>query len=57
LAGVADESVRVHELREAQAKAEQLFAAVDDRGLIAPGRGERAVSDQISTATGGREVR
>jgi Xaa-Pro aminopeptidase len=37
----------VHELRAAQAKAEQLFAAVDNRGLIAPGRGERAVSDQI----------
>jgi Xaa-Pro aminopeptidase len=37
----------VHELRAAQAKAEQLFAAVDNRGLIAPGQGERAVSDQI----------
>jgi Xaa-Pro aminopeptidase len=47
VAGVADESVRVRELRAAQANAEQLFAAVADRGLIAPGQGERAVSDRI----------
>lgn len=34
-------------LLEAQAKAEQLFAEIEERGLVAPGEGERAVGDRV----------
>ncbi|MFG1878562.1 M24 family metallopeptidase [Sphaerisporangium sp. NPDC049003] len=44
---MADESVRVARLLDAQAKAAELFREVETRGLIASGRGERAVSDSI----------
>ena len=42
-----DESTRAARLLEAQAKAERLFAEIEERGLVAPGEGERAVSDRI----------
>ncbi|GII59163.1 aminopeptidase [Planotetraspora thailandica] len=42
-----DESARATRLLDAQAKAADLFAEVERRGLIAPGRGERMVSDSI----------
>ncbi|MFJ4966668.1 M24 family metallopeptidase [Streptomyces sp. NPDC088729] len=38
---------RTRSLLEAQAKAAELFAEVETRGLVAPGRGERAVSDAV----------
>jgi Xaa-Pro aminopeptidase len=41
------EDVRMARLLDAQAKAAELFAAVEARGLIAPGVGERAASDAI----------
>ncbi|WP_327075327.1 aminopeptidase P family protein [Kitasatospora purpeofusca] len=42
-----DEQLRALGLVQAQAKAERLFAEVESRGLVAPGRGEREVSDLI----------
>ncbi|MGW4650736.1 M24 family metallopeptidase [Kitasatospora sp. NPDC004289] len=42
-----DEQLRALGLVEAQAKAERLFAEVEGRGLVTPGRGEREVSDLI----------
>ncbi|MFG2636909.1 M24 family metallopeptidase [Streptomyces sp. NPDC048362] len=42
-----DESTRAASLLDAQLKAERLFAAIETRGLVAPGEGERAVSDRI----------
>ncbi|MET7683974.1 M24 family metallopeptidase [Streptomyces sp. NPDC005423] len=42
-----DEPTRAARLLDAQAKAERLFAEIGRRGLIAPGEGERAVSDQV----------
>ncbi|MDX3380660.1 M24 family metallopeptidase [Streptomyces niveiscabiei] len=42
-----DEPTRAARLLSAQAKAEELFAEITRRGLIAPGEGERAVSDRI----------
>jgi Xaa-Pro aminopeptidase len=42
-----DEAVRVKGLLEAQAKAVELFAAVEDSGLIAPGVLETAASNEI----------
>jgi Xaa-Pro aminopeptidase len=42
-----DETTRVSRLLQAQQQAETLFAEVGERHLIAPGVGERAVSDQI----------
>ncbi|MFJ5265050.1 M24 family metallopeptidase [Streptomyces sp. NPDC088387] len=42
-----DESTRAARLLDAQAKAEQLFAEIEKRELIAPGQGERAVSDGV----------
>ncbi|WAZ26268.1 aminopeptidase P family protein [Streptomyces cinnabarinus] len=42
-----DESIRAARLLDAQAKAERLFAEIETRGLIAPGEGERAVSDRV----------
>jgi len=42
-----DEQTRAARLLEAQAKAERLFAEIGKRGLVAPGEGERAVSDRI----------
>jgi hypothetical protein len=44
---VEDEDVRVARLLDAQAKAAELFADVETRGLIAPGIGERRASDAI----------
>lgn len=41
------ETERAASLLDAQDKAVTLFAEVEARGLIAPGRGEREVSDQI----------
>ncbi|MFD0311259.1 M24 family metallopeptidase [Streptomyces sp. NPDC127119] len=42
-----DEPTRAVRLLDAQAKAVRLFAEMEERGLIAPGRGEREVSDQV----------
>lgn len=42
-----DEDTRAALLLDAQAKAEQLFTAVEARGIIAPGVGERDASDAI----------
>ncbi|GAA2530990.1 M24 family metallopeptidase [Winogradskya humida] len=42
-----DETTRAERLIDAQTKAVELFDEIDRRGLIAAGRGERAVSDQI----------
>lgn len=42
-----DEQLPVRGLVEAQRKAERLFAEVETRGLVAPGAGEREVSDRI----------
>ncbi|WP_069761904.1 M24 family metallopeptidase [Streptomyces sp. LUP47B] len=42
-----DESTRAARLLDAQAKAVRLFAEIEERGLVAPGEGERAVSDRI----------
>ena len=42
-----DEDARVAELLAAQSKAVALFTAVQQRGLLAPGVGEREVSDAI----------
>jgi hypothetical protein len=44
---VEDEDTRVARLLDAQAKAAELFAEVETRGLIAPGLGERQASDAI----------
>ncbi|MFE2426163.1 M24 family metallopeptidase [Streptomyces sp. NPDC059373] len=44
---MTDEATRAARLLEAQAKAVELFAAIEDRGLVAAGEGERAVSDRI----------
>ncbi len=42
-----DEGIRAARLADAQAKAVRLFAEIEERGLVAPGAGERAVSDRI----------
>ncbi|UXX97127.1 aminopeptidase P family protein [Streptomyces sp. AD2-2] len=42
-----DEPARAARLLDAQAKAALLFAEIEERGLVAPGAGERAVSDRI----------
>ncbi|MFF4111928.1 M24 family metallopeptidase [Streptomyces sp. NPDC001714] len=42
-----DEPTRAARLLEAQDKAVRLFAEIEERGLVAPGEGERAVSDRI----------
>jgi Xaa-Pro aminopeptidase len=47
-----DESVRVERLLDAQAKAAELFAEIETRSLIVPGKGERAVSDEIRDLAG-----
>jgi Xaa-Pro aminopeptidase len=44
---MTDEATRAARLLEAQAKAAELFAAIEDRSLVAAGEGERAVSDRI----------
>jgi Xaa-Pro aminopeptidase len=44
---MSDELTRAARLLDAQAKAVELFAQIERRGLIAPGEGERAVSDRI----------
>jgi len=43
---------RAAQLLDAQAKAVELFDEVGRRGLIAPGAGERAVSDQVRDLAG-----
>lgn len=42
-----DEPTRAARLLDAQAKAAQLFAEIEERGLVAPGEGERTVSDRV----------
>ncbi|MEV0204576.1 M24 family metallopeptidase [Streptomyces sp. NPDC050788] len=42
-----DEVTRAARLLDAQDKAARLFAEIDRRGLVAPGEGERAVSDRV----------
>ncbi|MGW1624756.1 M24 family metallopeptidase [Streptomyces sp. NPDC002172] len=42
-----DEPTRAARLLEAQGKAVRLFAEIEERGLVVPGEGERAVSDRI----------
>lgn len=42
-----DETTRAERLLDAQAKAADLFAEIESRGLVAPGVGEKAVSDRI----------
>jgi Xaa-Pro aminopeptidase len=42
-----DEPTRAARLLDAQAKAALLFAEIEERGLVAPGEGERAVSDRV----------
>jgi Xaa-Pro aminopeptidase len=49
---VADERVRTAKLLEAQAMAVRLFAAVEERGLLSAGVGERAASDAIRDLAG-----
>ena len=44
---MTNEDERVRRLLSAQAKAAALFEEIEVRGLIAPGEGERAVSDRI----------
>ncbi|WP_393072850.1 M24 family metallopeptidase [Streptomyces sp. LN704] len=44
---MTDETTRAARLLDAQAKAVRLFAEIEARGLVAPGEGERAVSDRI----------
>ncbi|MFI6620573.1 M24 family metallopeptidase [Streptomyces sp. NPDC050528] len=44
---MTDESLRAARLLDAQAKAAELFAEIETRDLVAAGRGEREVSDQI----------
>jgi Xaa-Pro aminopeptidase len=44
---IDDEAVRAARLLDAQAKAEELFAAVEERGIVAPGVTEVAASDAI----------
>jgi Xaa-Pro aminopeptidase len=44
---VEDEDVRTARLLDAQAKAAELFAEIETRGLITPGIGERQASDAI----------
>ncbi|QMU68445.1 M24 family metallopeptidase [Streptacidiphilus sp. P02-A3a] len=47
-----DEAARAERLLDAQAKAAELFAEVERRGLIAAGQGEQAVSDRIRDLAG-----
>ena len=42
-----DEVTRAARLLEAQGRAARLFAEIEKRGLVAPGEGERAVSDRV----------
>jgi Xaa-Pro aminopeptidase len=44
---MTDEDQRAEQLLAAQAKAAALFQAVENRGLVAPGAGEREVSDRV----------
>jgi Xaa-Pro aminopeptidase len=43
---------RVAALRDAEAKAVRLFDEVVSRGLVVPGKGERALSDEIRDLAG-----
>ena len=47
-----DEATRVERLLDAQAKAAELFAEVEARAVIAPGKSERAVSDEVRDLAG-----
>jgi Xaa-Pro aminopeptidase len=49
---VEDEQVRAARLLDAQAMAVKLFAEVEQRGIIAPGIGERAASDAVRDLAG-----
>lgn len=44
---MVDEELRAARLLDAQDRAERLFVAIEERGLIRPGVGERLVSDEI----------
>lgn len=44
---MTEETTRAERLLHAQAKAAELFAEIESRGLVAPGVGEQAVSDRI----------
>jgi Xaa-Pro dipeptidase len=48
----AAERMRIEALRDAERKAHQLFDEVVARGMITPGVGERALSDQIRDLAG-----
>ena len=48
IVAVTDEAVRVERLRDAEAKAGQLFEEIERRGLIRPGVGEKELSDDIN---------
>ncbi|MFG2959823.1 M24 family metallopeptidase [Streptomyces sp. NPDC048291] len=47
MADADDEPTRAARLLDAQGKAVRLFAEIEERGLVVPGAGERAVSDRI----------
>lgn len=47
MGGVTVESTRAARLLDAQAKAALLFAEIETRNLVAPGLGEREVSDRV----------
>lgn len=49
---VRDEDVRVAQLLDAQAKAQELFEAVRERGILAPGVRETEASDAIRDLAG-----
>ena len=49
---IHDERARAERLIDAQAKAEQLFAEIEARGIIRAGIGERAASDAIRDLAG-----
>lgn len=42
-----DEGLRIEKLLDAQSKAAQLFDEIERRGMVRPGIGERALSDEI----------
>ncbi len=48
----ADEAERIAALRGAEAKAQALFDEAIHRGLVAPGRGERELSDAVRDLAG-----
>jgi hypothetical protein len=47
-----DEVVRAARLLDAQDRAARLFAEIDERGLVAPGEGERAKGEEYEADFG-----